>query len=178
MLAILMKKTYFRSLNMNKFKINIWGLLIMTFFSVNTYAQANLKFDVDTANFGKVYDGDTVHYEFWFTNIGNEDLIIKQAWPACGCTTPVFTEGAIKPGERGVIKVEFRSAGFAGHNLTKQIIVINNGAERYANFKAKVVDKALEQDIIKHKEQTKPTQSKKKKKSKSKKFKTTGTPDF
>lgn len=178
MLAILRKKTYFRSLNMKKIKLYTFSLSIVLFFSLNTYAQANLKFDVDTADFGKVYDGDTVHYEFWFTNIGNEDLIIKQAWPACGCTTPVFTEGAIKPGERGVIKVEFRSAGFAGNNLSKQIIVINNGAERYANFKAKVVDKALEQDIIKHKEQTKPDESKKKKKSKSKKFKPFHTPEF
>jgi hypothetical protein len=178
MLAILMKKSYFRSLNMKKIKIYIGGLLILMFFSLNSYAQANLKFDVDTANFGKVYEGDTIRYDFWFTNIGTEDLIIKQAWPACGCTTPTFTEGAIKPGERGVIKVEFRSAGFAGHNLTKQIIVINNGAERYANFKAKVVDKNMEQDINKHKEQTTPTESKKKKKSKSIKFKPISTPEF
>lgn len=139
-------------------------------------AQANLKFDVDTANFGKVYDGDTVFYEFWFTNTGNENLIIKQAWPACGCTTPTFTEGAIKPGERGVIKVEFRSKGFAGNNLVKQIIVINNGAERYAVFKVKVVDKALEADILKSKTTEKP--SKKSKKSKKKKFKPLITPEF
>ena len=120
----------------------------------NVDAQALLKFDVDTAQFGKVYAGDTVFYDFGFTNIGNEDLIIKQAWPACGCTTPTFTEGAIKPGERGVIKVQFRSAGFAGQTMVKQIIVINNGAEKYAVFKVKVVDKAIEEDILKHQSQT------------------------
>lgn len=146
---------------------------------IKSYAQALLKFDVDTAQFGKVYAGDTVFYDFGFTNIGNEDLIIKQAWPACGCTTPTFTEGAIKPGERGVIKVQFRSAGFAGQTMVKQIIVINNGAEKYAVFKVKVVDKAIEEDILKHKNQSKTAEPiKKKKKSKSIKFKPISTPEF
>ena len=146
---------------------------------IKSYAQPLLKFDVDTAQFGKVYAGDTVFYDFGFTNIGNEDLIIKQAWPACGCTTPTFTEGAIKPGERGVIKVQFRSAGFAGQTMVKQIIVINNGAEKYAVFKVKVVDKAIEEDILKHKSQTKSAEpKKKKKKTKSGKFKPIRTPEF
>ncbi len=146
---------------------------------IKSYAQALLKFDVDTAQFGKVYAGDTVFYDFGFTNIGNEDLIIKQAWPACGCTTPTFTEGAIKPGERGVIKVQFRSAGFAGQTMVKQIIVINNGAEKYAVFKVKVVDKAIEEDILKHQIQTKSAEpKKKKKKTKSGKFKPSRTPEF
>jgi hypothetical protein len=146
---------------------------------IKSYAQPLLKFDVDTAQFGKVYAGDTFFYDFGFTNIGNEDLIIKQAWPACGCTTPTFTEGAIKPGERGVIKVQFRSAGFAGQTMVKQIIVINNGAEKYAVFKVKVVDKAIEEDILKHKNQSKSAEpKKKKKKTKSGKFKPIRTPEF
>lgn len=163
-------------------KIFIFFALFISYFFIESNeikAQALLKFDVDTAQFGKVYAGDTVFYDFGFTNIGNEDLIIKQAWPACGCTTPTFTEGAIKPGERGVIKVQFRSAGFAGQTLVKQIIVINNGAEKYAVFKVKVVDKAIEEDILKHKNQTKSAEpKKKKKKTKSGKFKPISTPEF
>jgi Protein of unknown function (DUF1573) len=165
---------------MNK-NFKLFALLMLFFHTgiANVNAQPLLKFDVDTAQFGKVYAGDTFFYDFGFTNIGNEDLIIKQAWPACGCTTPTFTEGAIKPGERGVIKVQFRSAGFAGQTMVKQIIVINNGAEKYAVFKVKVVDKAIEEDILKHKNQTKTAEpKKKKKKSKSIKFKPMSTPEF
>ncbi len=101
-------------------------------------AQALLKFDKDTVDFGILKEGDTVKYDFGFTNIGNANLAIKQAWPSCGCTHPTFTQGEIKPGERGTIKVEFRSAGFGGQTVHKNIIIINNGAEQYANFTAKI----------------------------------------
>jgi len=164
---------------MKMIKVNLIGICCALMSNFGLQAQANLKFDVDTANFGKVYEGDTVRYEFGFTNIGTEDLIIKQAWPACGCTYPTFTEGVIKPGERGSIKIEFRSAGFAGHNLVKNIIVINNGPERYAVFRAKVVDKNMEAEILNYKEKAPATEKKKEKKSKKAKvFKPTITPDF
>lgn len=98
-----------------------------------------IKFDEDTADFGIVREGDTVRYDFNFTNVGTADLIIKQAWPACGCTHPSYTEGAIKPGERGVIHVEFLSVGWGGHDVIKEVIIISNAPENYARFKAKII---------------------------------------
>lgn len=125
------------------------GLL---FFSLSAMAQTevakpDLKFDVDTADFGTVSDGDSVIYEFWFTNVGTADLTIKQAWPACGCTHPTYTHGVIKPGERGYVRVVFHSKGFAGHEMVKEVIIINNGPERYARFKVKVVDTQFQKEV-------------------------------
>lgn len=115
-------------------------ILIFSFFLFSniTRAQALLKFDKDTVDFGTLNEGDTVKYDFWFTNVGNANLSIKQAWPSCGCTHPTYTQGDIKPGERGVLKVEFRSAGFGGQTVHKNIIIINNGLEQYANFTATI----------------------------------------
>lgn len=127
------------------------GLL---FFCTAAYAQeprANLKFDVDTAYFGDVVDGDSVIYVFWFTNIGTADLIIKQAYPACGCTFPTFTQGVIKPGERGFVRVVFHSKGFGGHNMVKEVIIINNGDERYARFKVNVVNMEFKKELENYK---------------------------
>ncbi len=101
-----------------------------------------IKFDLDTADFGIVQEGDTVRYDFNFTNIGTADLIIKQAWPACGCTHPSFTQGAIKPGQRGVIHVEFLSVGWGGHEVVKEVIIISNAPENYARFKARIIKKS------------------------------------
>lgn len=101
-----------------------------------------IKFDEDTADFGIVQEGDTVRYDFNFTNVGTADLIIKQAWPACGCTHPSYTKGAIKPGERGVIHVEFLSVGWAGHDVVKEVIIISNAPENYARFKARIIKKS------------------------------------
>lgn len=135
------------------------------------YAQpnsnVNLKFDVDTVDFGTVGDNDTVIYDFWFTNIGTEKLIINQAYPACGCTKPTISKDSVAPGERGFIHVEFHSNGFGGKEILKEIIVINNGPERYARFKAKVVNKQFLEEINQFKTPpAKPKKKKKKKKSK------------
>ncbi len=115
-------------------------------FSFATKAQTEgfpvIKFDKDTADFGIVQEGDTVRYDFNFTNVGTADLIIKQAWPACGCTHPSFTKSAIKPGERGVIHVEFLSVGWGGHDVVKEVIIISNAPENYARFKATIIKKS------------------------------------
>ncbi|MCC6817397.1 MAG: DUF1573 domain-containing protein [Bacteroidia bacterium] len=142
----------------------------MLFFAATSWAQqvteprANLKFDVDTADFGTVAEGDSFVYEFWFTNIGDADLIIKQAWPACGCTHPSYTKGPIKPGERGFIRVAFHSKGFGGHDLIKEVIIINNGDERYARFKVKVVNMEFKKDLETYKKSQNDSSSLKKEK--------------
>lgn len=135
--------------------------------------RANLKFDVDTADFGTVYEGDSFTYEFWFTNVGDADLEIRQAWPACGCTHPTYTKGAIRPGQRGFIRVVFHSKGFGGQDLVKQVIIINNGDERYAVFKVKVVNIQFKKDLEEYKksQQSDSTGTKKEKKSRRKKKK-------
>ncbi len=111
-------------------------------------------------------EGDTIIYDFWFTNIGSENLIIKQAYPACGCTTPTYTQGEIKPGERGVIHIKFRSEGFGGTQVLKEIIVLNNGPERYARFKANVISLNPKEIIVDYNTPKKVKKKKKKKKNK------------
>lgn len=126
----------------------------LVLFCTSLYGQgprANLKFDVDTADFGDVADGDSVIYVFWFTNIGDADLIIKQAYPACGCTFPTFSQGPIKPGERGFVRVVFHSKGFGGEQMVKEVIIINNGDERYARFKVNVVNMEFKKELENYK---------------------------
>ena len=72
-------------------------IMVSAFFANQIYAQGpNIKFDVDTADFGVIADGDSVVYDFWFTNIGTDSAFINQAYPACGCTYPTYTQGKIK----------------------------------------------------------------------------------
>lgn len=151
------------------------SLLIFVFFCVlQTYAQFGdsfpvLKFDVDTADLGIVNEGDTVRFDFWFTNTGTKDLVIKQAWPACGCTTPVFTPGPVKPGERGVIHVEFHSKGWGGQTVVKEIIVLLvNGPENTARFKAKIINRAFLDDLETYRKKSSDRNKEKKKKKKRK----------
>jgi hypothetical protein len=145
-------------------------LILVSFFIWNShsiYAQGpNIKFDIDTADFGTISEGDSVVFDFWFTNIGKDSAKINQAYPACGCTYPTFTQGKIAPGARGKIHVVFHSKGFGGQSLVKEVIIINTGPERYARFKVKVVNKAFQEDLENYKKQMEDSSKKHKKRKK------------
>lgn len=91
-----------------------------------------MKFDSAVYNFGKIKPGDQVSHEFKFTNTGKVPLIIKEAKPSCGCTTPEFTREPVKPGESGVIHVVFDSSGKSGLQ-DKMITIIANTTPEQTN---------------------------------------------
>ena len=70
-----------------------------------------MKFEKETHDFGKIKPGDTVTYDFKFTNIGKSPLIITSGYASCGCTTPTWPKAPVKPGDGGVIHVKFDSKG-------------------------------------------------------------------
>ncbi len=73
-----------------------------------------MKFEKESHDFGKIKQGDKVNYDFKFTNTGKSPLIISEAHATCGCTIPEWPKAPVKPGESGVIKVTFNSAGKTG----------------------------------------------------------------
>lgn len=72
------------------------------------------KFEKEAFDFGQITEGQTVTYDFKFKNIGKSPLIISSATATCGCTVPEYSKQPIAPGEEGVIKVLFNSAGKPG----------------------------------------------------------------
>jgi len=83
------------------------------------------KFEEIEHDFGKVIQGESVTYEFQFTNTGKTDLIIVDVSTSCGCTVPSFPRTPIRPGDKGAIKVSFNSAGKFGFQA-KNILVVAN----------------------------------------------------
>jgi len=73
-----------------------------------------MKFEYASHDFGKIIQGDKVTYKFNFVNIGKSPLIVSAAVASCGCTTPTWPKGPIKPGEGGQIAVTFNSLGKMG----------------------------------------------------------------
>lgn len=71
-----------------------------------------MTFETKEFDFGTINEGDKVDAVFEFTNTGKSDLIITAAKASCGCTVPEYEKDKpIKPGEKGVIKAVFNSAG-------------------------------------------------------------------
>ncbi|EJX10832.1 protein containing DUF1573 [gut metagenome] len=90
-------------------------------------AQAVLKIDKTTHNFGNFDENQLVSCVFSFTNTGDKPLVIQQALATCGCTVPQFTKEPIKPGAKGEIKITYNGKGkYPGH--FKKAITIRSNA--------------------------------------------------
>jgi hypothetical protein len=106
----------------------LFSAMLFAFGAMSVSAQAVIKFDKLTHNFGKFSESSpVVTCEFTYTNVGDKPLIINQAVPSCGCTVPEYTKDPIAPGEKGTIKVTYNGTGkFPGH-FKKSITVRTNG---------------------------------------------------
>jgi hypothetical protein len=90
-------------------------------------------------DFGKIKQGVPVTHEFKFTNSGKVPLIIVNAQPSCGCTTPDWTKTPVGPGESGFIKATF-NAGVAGpFNKTVTVTANVEGGFVLLTIKGEVV---------------------------------------
>ncbi|MET3113727.1 hypothetical protein AAKU52_001456 [Pedobacter sp. CG_S7] len=87
---------------------------------------AILTFAEESYDFGKIKQGESIHYDFKFKNTGKTPLIISNAVATCGCTVPEPPKDPVMPGAEGVIKVIFNSAGKMGVQ-DKVITVTSNG---------------------------------------------------
>ena len=90
-----------------------------------TVSGAAIKFAEEKFDFGKIKQGDSVKHDFTFVNTGKAPLIITDAIASCGCTKPEWPKAPVNPGEQGVIKVTFHSAGKSGQQ-DKMITVTGN----------------------------------------------------
>lgn len=80
------------------------------------------KFEKAVYDFGKIKQGQSVSFDFWFINEGKSPLIIKDAVATCGCTVPEPPKDPILAGQRAKIKVVFNSAGKEG--LQDKVVTI------------------------------------------------------
>jgi len=97
------------------------------------------KFDVETYDFGTIKQGESVTYDFNFTNVGKEPLIISEAHGSCGCTVPVWPKEPLKKGDKGQIKVTFNSTGKMGMQ-DKTVTITSNakGGQKVLHLKGNV----------------------------------------
>lgn len=88
-----------------------------------------LELTADTYDFGQVKEGTKVEHEFRFKNTGGSPLIISNVQASCGCTTPEYSKNPIAPGEEGLVKVVFNSAGQMGKQH-KVVTVTSNALSK------------------------------------------------
>lgn len=85
-----------------------------------------ISFENGMYNFGKITQGEVVHYDFKFKNTGKSPLIVTNVAATCGCTIPEKPKAPVQPGATGVISVVFNSTGKMGMQ-DKIVTVTSNG---------------------------------------------------
>lgn len=94
--------------------------------STNTH-HTTIKFtDATTINFGEIPAGDTIRHKFYFTNTGDQPLIINSAEASCGCTVAYFNKQPIVPGATDSIVATFASTAAMKGYQNKTITVACN----------------------------------------------------
>lgn len=105
---------------------------------------AVVTWEKKTHDFGDIFQGDKVEQTFYFTNTGNEPLIITNVQVSCGCTTPKgWPRDPIPPGAKGEISLSFNSTGKMGIQ-NKPVTLVTNAINPEGNqitFTANILDK-------------------------------------
>ncbi|HQQ94148.1 MAG TPA: DUF1573 domain-containing protein [Bacteroidia bacterium] len=86
---------------------------------------AEIQFDEEEFDFGKIIQGEKVSHSFFFTNTGKKNLVISSASGSCGCTVPEWPKEPVLPGKKGKVDVVFNSEGKSGYQ-EKTITIVTN----------------------------------------------------
>ncbi len=84
-------------------------------------SNAEIKFEKEMHDFGKIKQYSEATYHFKFTNTGKDPLIITDAKGSCDCTVPEWPKHPIKPGESATIKVKYDTKKLGLFNKTVTI---------------------------------------------------------
>ena len=99
---------------------------LLAAFVVNASAQAVIKYDKSSHDFGKFDEEKKQTVVFAFTNTGDEPLVIQQVMTTCGCTVADYTKTPIPAGKKGQIKVTYNGKGKPKDFFRKVITVRSN----------------------------------------------------
>ena len=123
----------------------VLGLTLQTFAQDKTEQKNGpvISWEKKSHDFGNIVQGDKAEHTFYFTNTGNEPLIITNVQVSCTCTTLKWPRDPIPPRGNGEINVSFNSTGKLGIQ-NKPVMLVNNAVNPEDNtiaFTMNVIDK-------------------------------------
>lgn len=89
-------------------------------------SETVIEFEQTIIDLGEINPGDTAHFVFKFRNAGEADLLIDNVKPSCTCTSLIYPEKAIAPGETGEILASIDTDDKVGPQA-KWLMVFYNG---------------------------------------------------
>lgn len=109
---------------------------------------AELVLDQTSLDLGQVVNGEVRTMEIPLHNTGSNDLVIQSVTTSCGCTSAEVSPLTIRPGESGVLLVQFDSGAHGpesnGPVMRQVFISSNDSAESEIEFRFSAVVVAAE----------------------------------
>ncbi|MBE0673076.1 MAG: DUF1573 domain-containing protein [Bacteroidales bacterium] len=103
-------------------------LLVLATLTGSIAAQPKLQFQETRHDFGTMKeDGGRKTYDFVFKNTGSTALVVTNAIPSCGCTTPDWTKEPVPPGGSGYVRAIFEPMNMPGP-FRKTLTIHSNSA--------------------------------------------------
>ena len=99
-----------------------------------TVQWENLQYD-----FGTIPQRTPQSTEFTFTNHSSVPVVITEAVGSCGCTVASYTEGAVAPGEQGVVRVTYNAAQLGAFAKTVSVTLNTEKSPRLLRIQGTVV---------------------------------------
>lgn len=88
-------------------------------------AQPKLHVVQPVFEFGEAAPGVAIRHEFEIRNDGAADLVLREAFGGCSCTTAI-ADAIVKPGNTGTVRATLDTTGMGGGPLEKQISLFTN----------------------------------------------------
>lgn len=73
-------------------------------------AEDYIKFKELTHDFGKIKQGTPVTFDFQFSNISSQPIVIEYASASCGCTTPTWPQAAVAKSKADKVTAGFNAS--------------------------------------------------------------------
>lgn len=106
-------------------------LLVVMALNASAVGGRCLTFNDTICDLGRI-TVDSGYHEclFEFSNQSDSAVTVIGALSACGCTIPSYPKEPVHPGEKGVVRVTYDSAGRPPGVFDKTIILITTGEPR------------------------------------------------
>jgi hypothetical protein len=89
-----------------------------------------IKIATPLYDFGRARAGDPVKYTYYFTNSGDEMLILSNVQPQCGCTAAGDWTRQVEPGQSGGIPIQFNTVNYNGPVFKQVTVTCNDKTQR------------------------------------------------
>jgi hypothetical protein len=113
---------------------------------IDSIANPPLAQNAGTMRFDKVLiDGERMlqdeaprTFEYSFVNQGSSSLFISRLVSTCSCAVATYDKRAVKPGERGVIRLTYNAKGRVGTNLQRVFVYTGDNTQPTAILRLEV----------------------------------------